>query len=78
VSVQHLLWNDLILLAAIDRYRRADGAVASFRPRPPSAVNRFGISEEALVAHPISSLSVSIRYLGGLTDYIVLVQGSPF
>jgi hypothetical protein len=51
VSVQHLLWNDPIFLAAIDRYRRADGAVASFRLRLPSVVNRFGISEEALTAH---------------------------
>lgn len=51
VSVQHhLLWNDSILLAAIDRYRRADGIVASFRLRPPSVVNRFGILEEAGLA----------------------------
>lgn len=27
---QRLLWNYLILLPAIDRYRRSDGAVASF------------------------------------------------
>ena len=75
VSVQHLLWNDLILLAAIDRYRRADGAVASFRLRPPSVVNRFGILEEAWIAQHLHQFT-SFEHLVSAWAYWLYSSGS--
>lgn len=75
LSVQRLLWNYLIFLPAIDRYRRSDGAVASISTSTSICIEPiWDFGEGGACLYCTASASVHILWAFAILSGLLTIQ----